>query len=66
MKLLFCDSSFALFASDTLDETDDDEPTRPGVDPPASPFTGLVEYASEVRIRAVSRAETVARRRRAS
>lgn len=64
MKLLFADPGFVLFASDELD-TEDDEPTRPDFEPPSSsPMAGLVEYASEVRIRAAERAENVARRRR--
>lgn len=64
MKLTFCDPHFLLFASDVLAEEDDDEPTRPGVEPPADLFRDTVKYASEVRIRAAVRAEKVAMRRR--
>lgn len=68
MKLLFCDPSFVLFASSALDETEEEMADTIPASPPedASPFVGLVDYASQVRIRAVKRAETVSRRRRVS
>jgi hypothetical protein len=68
MKLLFCDPSFVLFASEALDETDEDVAHTIPAPPPAetSPFVGLVDYASQVRLRATKRARTVSRRRRAS
>lgn len=64
MKLTFCDPHFLLFASDLLAEEDDDEPTRPGVEPAPDLFRDTVKYASEVRIRCAVRAEKVAMRRR--
>lgn len=63
MKLSLSDPFFVLFHTEVLDDTDDEAPTQPNIEP-ASPFEGLFEYASEVRIRAAVRAEKVAQRRR--
>lgn len=64
MKLSFCDPSFALFASDALDDVEE-PPTSPTPVDESPAIVGLKEYVSAVHVRAAARSMNVKRRRSA-